>query len=139
MMTSATNDGRTTDSHSGSGRTCAISAISTVKNTAQRGSRRARFMGSSPGWSAIRRPALRARRARRMIGALPDEEHFTIAFDAGERYRENPREGLRGIAFDPRDARDRQAEREHATEAGGDQQVAYLHVLVLRHVGQFER
>ena len=46
---------------------------------------------------------------------------------------------LRRVALDLGDLADRVARREDAAEAGGDQQVADLHVGVLRQVGQLER
>ena len=58
----------------------------------------------------------------------PDQQHFAIAVEPGGGPRFDQRERRRGGALHFRDLRHRVARREHAAEAGRDQQVAFLQV-----------
>ena len=80
--------------------------------------------------------ARRLVRVRRSVGGVPNEQNLAVAIERGRRLRHDLGERLIRAQPDLRDAADRVTRREHTAEAGRDEQVALLDVLVVRQVRQ---
>ena len=83
-----------------------------------------------------RRRSLRLGRRLEHFVVEPDEQHFRVAVEAGERLRLDCEQRLPGVARYGRHLGDRIARRIDAAEAGADEQVADDHVGILRQVRQ---